>query len=202
MDNKDISCILPDTQFKNIKDLSDEFFAYKEQNLIFEVTEKINGQQMIVYFMNGKFGIYSDGIEIKEGDNCFWDVEKNLKLHLRLKGLDKNIIIIGEIVGPNIKDNYYNLDNYCYYVYDMYDSDSKNYCPSYFKSNIADRLDLNSAPLIHPLIEFSQIENIEEVVEWTKGNSCLCEIERQGLIFKSILDPSISFISISDNFSF
>ena len=178
---------------QNIRDVG------QYQDTLFEVTEKLEGSSMTVYFRDGEFGVCSRNVELKDdGANTFWQVAKQYDLENKLRSYGKNIAIQGELIGPNIQGNIYKLQAPDFYVFDIFDIDKQEYMKAFEHLEICVELGLKHAPLIDN--SFRGYSTVEEYLSMSEGKSVLNpNQEREGLVFKS-LDGSFSFKAISNRY--
>lgn len=170
------------------------------QDTLFEVTEKLEGSSMTVYFRDGEFGVCSRNIELKDdGANTFWQVAKQYDLEAKLRSYGKNIAIQGELIGPNIQGNIYKLQAPDFYVFDIFDIDLQEYMDASDRLDICYLFGLKHAPVIAP--NFRGFDSVDKYLAFAEGVTQLLTSnhEREGLVFKS-LDGSFSFKAISNRY--
>jgi len=177
-------------QFEDIAAASDE---------LFEITEKLDGSSMTVYWRDGEFGVCSRNIDLKESDdNAFWKMAKSLNLKEKLDKYGRNIALQGELIGPGIQGNQYGLTAHEFRIFDVYDID--NGCkqlPIERSDTLFDlELDNNQVPVIG-VIRITASMTIAEILLNAEGASALNGSEREGLVFKSIT-REFSFKAISN----
>jgi RNA ligase (TIGR02306 family) len=168
------------------------------QDTLFEVTEKLEGSSMTVYFRDGEFGVCSRNVELKDdGANTFWRVAKQYGLEEKLRSLGRNIAIQGELIGPNIQGNIYKLQAPDFYVFDMFDIDKQEYLSAYDRLALVHSLQLKHTPVIGHL---KGLDSTQSYLDAAEGKSVLNpNQEREGLVFKA-LDGSFSFKVISNRY--
>jgi RNA ligase (TIGR02306 family) len=196
--------------------------------LHFEITEKLDGTSCTIWY-NKQAGILAlqdqDQIQLKsnpyvgvasrnwemqrEDDNVYSRMLLKYDLVTKLSQLDRNIAIQGEIIGPNIQDNKYQLTEQQFYVFDIYDIDNKVYLPFYERWELTEQLGLNHVPLMmeeahehydwHPHTNERGNElTLENVLALADGKSMINpETMREGLVFKAT-DGKSSFKAISN----
>jgi RNA ligase (TIGR02306 family) len=99
----------------------------RHQNKKFYVTEKVDGSSMTVYLRNGEFGVCSRNLELKETEgNSLWKTARELDLENKLKSLDRNMALQGELVGPGVQGNKYKLDKLNFFIFNIFDIDDGN----------------------------------------------------------------------------
>lgn len=188
---------IPKTDQERIQNLSKDFQKWKEQGAEWEVTEKLDGSSMTVFCKDGEVGVCSRNLELKEDENnTFWKAAKSSGAYSVLKNKGLNIALQGELVGPGIQGNKYNLQDHVYFIYDIFDIDKQEYfLPEERQKFVKDTF------LIHvPVLDSSLFptDSIEEVLKLAEGKSTegSCP-EREGIVFKSKTSQD-SFKAISN----
>ena len=204
---------IPKTDEERIQNLKKNLEIWKEKGLEFEVTEKLDGSSMTVYITraedeNGeqisKFGVCSRNLDLKDTEgNSFWEAAKKYDLESKMQMLyekyDFNCAIQGELVGEGIQGNKYKLTGRDFYVFRMYHIGLGQYLDSETVKMWCEMLGLKQVPGLGYMKLDGQ--TIESLLEAAEGKSMLNhKTEREGLVFKSIANPDISFKAISNKF--
>lgn len=205
--------IIPKTDEPRIQILSEQYD--KLFGISYNVTEKLDGQSATYFLFSKKrkflpgrkieYGVCSRNYHlIKEDDSTWHQISRKLKIEKVLKNLlyelntdDDNAVIYlqGEIIGPNIQNNIYNLNELDFYAFnlvvDFLDIQQKiNFNINemkYFLEPYA----IKTVP--HLKTDFFSNKTIPELVEMSKGYSILNDkkhtknkpIIREGLVFKN-----------------
>lgn len=201
---------IPKTDEERIQNLLEYFSMHK--NTIFEVTEKLDGTSCTIYYIDGKVGVCSRNRELKISDdnkhNVYVKTAVNSGILEALKELKQNVAIQGEICGQGIaghKKNPLMIEEQRLFVYHVWDIKKQEY----LKQNprlvlLTDLEDLAKKTIEHvPLLGnrdiFKKCENIDAILKFAEGNSKLNkESLREGLVFKSLLHPNVSFKAINN----
>lgn len=193
------SCI-PKTDQERVQNIVNLLRFYQVNQIAFEVTEKLEGSSMTVYRLGGEFGVCSRNVDLKETEgNTFWDTARKLNIEdcLHRAGWD-NIALQGELIGPGIQGNIYNLSKHEFRVFDIYDVAAGEYLPPYVRQCVVGSLSLPHVPIISS--SFSMKHSLEELLEMANGYSDLNpKTLREGLVFKGVHSPN-SFKVISNNY--
>lgn len=178
----------------------------------FEVTEKLDGSSMSVYFRDGETGVCSRNNNLKIDESNFDNVFINTALEIgvlnALAVLGKNVAIQGELCGPGIQGNKYWLGKPTFYVFDIWDIDNQCYLTRNERSAILKSLEELGCKLFEvPLQDLVFIEKhttLEDLLQMAEDKSFINnQVEREGLVFKSIHkvnDEVLSFKAISNKF--
>lgn len=187
---------IPKTDQERVQNLVSEI--EKKSRDLYEVTEKLDGSSMTVYFMNGVFGVCSRNLELKEDENnTFWKTANQYDLKPKMVGYGLDgYAIQGELTGNGIQGNPYNLIGHKFYVFDVYAIGKGEYLLPEAREKFTKGLGLDHVPVIGHLAAPS----VEYALDLAKGKSRLNpNAEREGLVFKSLTER-FSFKAISNDF--
>jgi RNA ligase (TIGR02306 family) len=166
----------------------------------YEVSEKIDGSSGTFYVNDGEFNVCSRNLNLAYSkSNTFWKVAIKNNLEEKLKKLGLNIAIQGEVVGPGIQKNKYNLKDHELYVFNIYDINKGEYFSVEERQTFCEELGLNHVPVIDEvyLVDVS----IDNWLKFAEGKSALNnQTEREGLVFKRVDDCYVNFKCISNKF--
>lgn len=192
---------IPKTNELRIQNLTRMFVDWKEKNYNWEVTEKLDGSSMTVYLKDDIFGVCSRNLDlIISEDNTYWRVAIYNQLESKMRSYGKNIALQGELCGPGIQKNKYALTDFDFYLFNVYDIDNGYYLNSVARKELCDIFEIKHVPIIEPLFTITHM-SISDILTIAEGKSVLnSKVEREGLVFKCIDDPSLSFKAISNKF--
>ena len=193
---------IPKTDETRVQVLQDVLDKYKGETFFY--TEKLDGSSATYYYNEGAFGVCSRNLELLETEeNTLWKLAREQKIEEKLKSLNKNIAIQGEIIGESVQGNKYKLRGQHIYFFNVYDIDEHRFLnldefESFFKN-----LELKTVPLLERNYKLSN--NIEELVELATGKSVLADVQKEGIVLrpvKEIVDNTgrISFKAINPRF--
>ena len=192
---------IPKTDQERVQNLTKEIKAAFDNNLLFELTEKLEGSSMTCYLIEQEFGVCSRNLDLKRNDdNTLWKVaiEDKIELKMRIAGLD-NHAIQGELVGPGIQGNIYKLSKPMFFVFDIYDIKKGVYMNPVERQAMIKVLQLNHVPVLTNDKDLG-IGTIDELLLWAEDKSVLNEKqEREGIVFKQI-DGGMTFKAISNKY--
>ena len=172
-----------------------------------EVTEKLDGSSMTVYRardiakMDGghRMGVCSRNYELKLEDTSNAFVSTTLKLQLfdKLHAYNLNVALQGELIGPGIQKNPYELSELEYYVYDIFDIDKQRYYLPAERQSLCESLNLKHVP-VFANYETDSRTTVSELLTFAEGQSNLnSRTQREGLVFKNVINNE-SFKAISN----
>jgi RNA ligase (TIGR02306 family) len=156
---------------------------------------------MTVFMHDGEFGVCSRNLELKFSEsNAFWTaaIKYDIENKLRLIGLN-DIAIQGELIGPGIQGNIYNLTSPEFHVFDVYDIRKGEYLSPQLRRDIVAMLQLNHVPVIAADVMLPS-DNVQDILAMAEGKSMLNDKqEREGIVFKSVMG-GITFKAISNSY--
>ncbi|KAM9994676.1 hypothetical protein ACTFIZ_007814 [Dictyostelium cf. discoideum] len=185
------------------------------QDLLWEVTEKLEGSSITVYKKGQKSGVCTRNFQIEDfqGSDIHQAVIEDLDLLNRLSTIDLNIALQGEILGPKIQGNIYQLRKNYFKIFDIFLIDSQRYATNDERIEILNSLKLTPSDHMAPVISnnFSlKGKTLSDILDMANGFSMLKEskpkIQREGLVFKStstvgsVNQSVISFKAISNQY--
>jgi RNA ligase (TIGR02306 family) len=183
---------------RNIESLGEQYW---------EISEKLDGSSMTVFrrvdqlWENGNhLGVCSRNWELKTDDldNAFVKTAWNEKLFEKLCQHNLQIALQGELIGPGIQNNSYNQSEPVFYCFDIWDIETQKYYSTEQRLSLCKSLDIMHAPVFANYMT-NHRTTVSEMLILAEGQSALNpNTEREGLVFKNINDPSLSFKAISN----
>lgn len=167
---------------------------YRHKQKKFYITEKVDGSSMTVYFRrnehfaDGEFGVCSRNFDMKETEgNSFWKTARAYDLENKLRSLNRNIALQGELLGPGVQGNKYKLEKLGYYIFNVFDIDSGLNANFDEFIQVTSYLGLDIVPVLNAV--FMLPPTVDEVVEFSKGKSKLNpEVHREGIVFRPLIN--------------
>ena len=180
-----------------------------------EVTIKLDGSSATFYFDSetDRFGVCSRNLDLIETeDNAFWQVARKYDIENKFRETANayaafdmgplKMAIQGELMGPKVQGNREGFDDLRFFVFDIYDFGEQRYYNSHDRRVIADSFNLEHVPVVDTTkFDFTSPKQFIELAEtgYHNGKSINNPI-REGLVFKSVQHPEISFKAISNIF--
>lgn len=166
-----------------------------------EVTEKIEGTSTTIYWMDeDNFGVCTRNTQLRDQeDNVQWYIQRKLDILNKIRNSGKSYAIQGELIGPGIQGNYYKLKQHEFLIFDIYDIQAGTKLSSFDRIKFCEENGLTHVPVINMSAELRN--NVDEMLKLADGNSLINpNVNREGLVWKSIYDPNISFKTISNEY--
>jgi RNA ligase (TIGR02306 family) len=193
---------IPKTDQERVQNLVKEIAGAAETGLQFEVTEKLEGSSMTVYQIQGVFGVCSRNLDLKETEgNSFWATARKDDIEAKMKVVDEfwDFAIQGELVGPGIQGNIYNLREPEFRVFDVYNIQAGEYLKPDARLALIKRMGLKHVPVLTTDKDLG-IGTVDEMLAWAEGSSALNDKqEREGIVFKEV-NGGITFKAISNKY--
>jgi RNA ligase (TIGR02306 family) len=148
------------------------------------VTEKVDGCSTTAWIYNGEFGVASRNMRYFDTpDNIWWKAIHLLDIENKLKSLDMNIALQGELLG-NVQGNKYKLNQPTIFWFNVFDIDAQQYYHYQKFSEFIKSLGLNIVPLVDD--KFILNHTVDSLVECAKGQSKLAPIHREGIVIRPV----------------
>ena len=208
------------TDEERIQNMTKEYESMRDKH--YYVTEKLDGSSATYYLRDGVFGVCSrnlelsdpgvfepgtvvgdDGVERPKKENTFWKVARELHIEEKLRMMDENYSIQGELIGEGIQGNPYKLKGHTVKIFNIFNIDTQEYLSldsmvKFLQKVNVDDKQLELVPIIH--YDYKLPNNISEILDQAEGKSVLNkETEREGIVIRN-RDKSISFKAISNKF--
>lgn len=152
----------------------------------FIVTEKMEGMSTTYSVEKGKFKVYSHNWRVKSGA---W-VEYAKKTHLDEKLIAyckkyklKSFSIQGELCGPGIQRNIYNLKDYTFFMFGGYYSDHKKLYWSEIEQ-ISGELGIQTVPFIKN-DKPTNYQSVDDILKDSDGKSVVYNTKREGFVWRN-----------------
>lgn len=191
---------VPKTDQERAQNLVKQIAAAAERGTKFELTEKLEGSSMTCYLIDGSFGVCSRNLDLKRDENnTFWAVAIRDDIEEKMRNIGFNFAIQGELIGPGIQGNIYNLSNPEFHVFDVYDVDSGEYMIPEKRRVLIESLELKHVPVISEDEDLG-VGSVDDILQWAEGKSRLNEKqEREGIVFKEV-NNGMTFKAISNKY--
>lgn len=188
------------------------------KNDMWVIEEKADGTSMSVMKWDDDIQVCGRNMSFKYGvddnpNNSIVNAARFYNVVERLRVYGRNLSISGELIGPGIQKNIYELPKTQWVVFDIFDVDSGSYLSIGERLNVLCKLNkISDAPKIPivPLLSAAHVfevdgkskdQLVEEILGMAESKTEIGSMKaiREGLVFKSIRDPDISFKSIANS---
>jgi len=192
--------IIPKTDEERVENLSDTLEQLHGTSIY--ITEKLDGSSCTFYLYDDHFGVCGRNWEWEEDNkNMNWeiarkyDIENKLRYYKLQTGCE--IALQGEIIGPGIQKNKYNLDKVTVRFFTSHDLTKHQQDTFARLLSILRYLNLKPVPIVD---KYSILEKDSDYwIEKSKGFSTLnSRIKREGIVVKTLENktwPGLGIIS-------
>jgi RNA ligase (TIGR02306 family) len=156
------------------------------------VTEKLDGASVTYYIRDGVFGACSRNLELLETEeNSIWRVAREMDIESKMRSLDGDFALQGEIVGSSIQGNKYKLKNQTVYFFNVYDiAGCKHLGYAEFIAAM-ECLRLPSVPVLDA--DYALTNDIPELVRLASAASRLnAQLPREGIVIRPLVERMTS----------
>lgn len=153
------------------------------------ITEKLDGTSATFYYRkeDTDCGVCSRNYDLKwEEKNIHWQVMKEESVDIRLVNLRRSLAIQGEIVGPGIQKNRYNLEKRQFYAFDVYDIGEHRYFTFNEFFDFCNEHGFRIVPILNSNFILEETQGVDYFV--TMADSCSQlnpKIGREGIVIRS-----------------
>jgi RNA ligase (TIGR02306 family) len=167
-----------------------------------EVTIKLDGSSMTCFIdAEDQFCVCSRNLQLIETEgNSFWDTARKQDLETKLRAMTaeygSRIAIQGELIGPGIQGNQEQLTETEFRLFDIFDIKAGKYLlPRGRRILVGAHM-----PGEHtPILENSYgTPTVAEALAKAEGSSLNPKVSREGIVFKSMTRPNVSFKAVSN----
>lgn len=174
------------------------------------IEEKIEGSSITIYFDGETAGVTSRNMDLKldQEGNTFVDVAKaSGLLDWLAEFVNYKFAFRGELVGPGIQGNIYNLKDFRIYIYDIWWEDHyldpvkrRNIMDSVLSSNYVNKNIVFKVPVVID-VAFTDLATLDSIILGADGQSMVNPATlREGLVYKTLDYPIYSFKAISNKY--
>jgi RNA ligase (TIGR02306 family) len=174
---------IPKTDETRVQVLQELLDAYKGTSCY--VTEKLDGSSGTYFLNKGKFGVCSRNYELLEDEeNSFWKVARQLDLENKLRSLNKNIAVQGELIGEGIQSNKLKIRAQSIRFFNAFDIDRYEYLNFGQFTGLMDQLELPTVPIIDTDYELEN--DIAVIIAKATVKSKLCpDVWAEGIVIRA-----------------
>lgn len=163
------------------------------------VTEKLDGSSWTAYVNNGVVGVCSRNLELLEDEkNSLWRMVREYDLEEKLRSLNRNIALQGELIGFKIQSNPYKLNKVDVRIFKMWDIDARAYLNVDEMIELSSQLGLETVPILEK--GFRLPDTMDEALSYADDFSKLYATNREGVVLYAENDRNIHFKIISNKF--
>jgi RNA ligase (TIGR02306 family) len=186
---------IPKTDQERVQNLKNEISEHIGDS--FEVTIKRDGSSLTAYVYNEKFGVCSRNLDLKDGDNTFWNAAKKYSLHEKIRATGRNLALQGEVLSTGIQGNYEKVSELEWWCFDVYDIDSQKYLLPMERQQLCKQFNIPHVQIFDA--DFVLDHSVDALLGLAEGPGVNKNVKREGLVFKSNTED-FSFKAISNSY--
>ncbi len=189
---------IPKTDETRVQVLQKLLDKYKGEKCY--VTEKVDGSSTTYFIYKGEFGVCSRNLELMESEeNSYWQVARQMDIENKLRSLNGNFAIQGELIGEGIQDNRLKIRGQTIRFFNAFDIDGFEYLPYQRFVDLMNQLDLPTVPIISTDYELSN--DIEAIISMATIKSRVTPaVWAEGIVIRP-LQEKIELLLSNENFN-
>lgn len=161
---------------------SNEELLNMMQGKDYYITTKIDGTSCTIYNKDGKVGVCGRNHEYKDtNDSNMWGYFHRKGLVEKISKLDRNLAFQGELAGPGIQGNRLKLREHEYYLFDIFDIDTRKYLNYFEMLELSSELGMQIAYVEEVGESFNY--NLDELLEKARGKY-ISGIDKEGIVIR------------------
>lgn len=186
--------------------------AIKDNHNYFVSNILVHNSSVSVFLRNNEFGVCSRNMELTESsENSLWKCARQMDLENKLKSLNGNFALQGEIIGEGIQGNKYKIKGQTIRFFNVFDIDKFEYFDYEKFLGTMISLDLPFVPILNDnyvlendipkLMEMAKIKSTLNPEAWAEGIVIRPRVNRTDNTFSDkLVAGRVSFKSINPIF--
>lgn len=203
---------IPKTDEERIQNLTEYFETMKGRG--FQVTIKADGSSVTMFYsptvdQENPFGVCSRNLRLKSqkadgGVPLPWQMAEKYCVETQLKKVydqtGSELAFQGELVGPGLQSNRDLLTEHHWLVFRVYDIKAGKFIDPATTQTLCIQLGFEHVEVLDDDIDvFNKLHSVDEMLEAAEGKTASGN-EREGLVFKSVDEPYVSFKAVSNKY--
>ncbi|NBQ69349.1 MAG: RNA ligase (ATP) [Nitrosomonadaceae bacterium] len=152
----------------------------RHRGQLFEMTEKLEGCSATYAVYDNEFYVCGRTQRLADKPNSlYWHIAHKLEIEKRLRAEGWNVAVQGEIVGPKVQGNWYELGELDFHVFNYFLPDQHRYCDGCdLASAVNNRLGLKTVPYlgqvtlnhtVDQLVQLATRKSLLKPDKWLEG---------------------------------
>jgi RNA ligase (TIGR02306 family) len=173
---------IPKTDETRVQVLQELLDKYKGEKCY--ITEKLDGSSATYFIKDGEFGVCSRNLELLEdAENSMWKFAREHDLENKLRALNKNIAIQGEIVGEGIQSNKLKLRGQSVLFFNAFDIDKYGYLSYEEMKKLFTDIGLEMVPILSENYKLSG--SIDDIIKLATTKSIILkDVWAEGIVIR------------------
>jgi len=184
---------IPKTDEMRIQSVPDVLIRPENVGKRCYITEKVDGTSATYYIRDDDFGACSRNLELLETDtNIHWMVARQHDIESKLRKLNRNIAVQGEILGQKIQGNKYKFQAHNLLVYSMFDIDQFAYLNYEDFITVAKQAGFKTVPVLRDDYILGD-DDVDRLVALSNEKSVLNpQLPREGIVIRPVVEAQDS----------
>jgi len=197
---------IPETDEERIQNLADMLVEWKAEGsaLVWERSEKLEGNSCSYALIDDTFSVCSRQVVYRKSEDVpLWAVAIRLDLEAKLRARfpGRSIVLQGEIVGPGIEGNIYELKEHEFYLFRVYEVETGTWMTPDERRVLAEELGIKHVPVIDAEFVLPADITMEQLLALADGPSAVNpKKRREGDVFKAKGKHKVSFKIVSNKY--
>lgn len=189
---------IPKTDETRVQVLQQLLSKYKGERCY--ISEKLDGSSATFYVNNNEFGVCSRNLELLEDDtNSFWKVARQMDIENKLRELNGNYALQGELIGEGIQGNKLRIKGQTVRFFNAFDIDRFKYLSLDRFVQLCLQLGLPTVPIL--TTNYLLDDNINSIVHLATIRSALYpDIWAEGIVIRPLTEK-IDLMLSNENFN-
>jgi RNA ligase (TIGR02306 family) len=189
---------IPKTDETRVQVLQQLLSKYKGERCY--ITEKLDGSSATFYVNNNEFGVCSRNLELLEDDaNSFWKVARQMDIENKLRELNGNYALQGELIGEGIQGNKLRIKGQTVRFFNAFDIDRFEYLSVDRFVQLCRQLELPTVPIL--TTDYLLDDNINAIVRLATVRSALrSDTWAEGIVIRPLTEK-IDLLLSNENFN-
>ena len=189
---------IPKTDETRVQVLQKLLDKYKGEKCY--VTEQLDGSSTTYFIHKGEFGVCSRNLELLETEeNSYWSVARQMDIENKLRSLNKDLAIQGELIGEGIQDNKLKIRGQTIRFFNAFDIGRFEYLPFQQFTDTMEQLQLPTVPIVSTDYE---LENeVDAIIRMaTIKSKVRPEVWAEGVVIRP-LSEKLDLLLSNENFN-
>lgn len=193
---------IPKTDETRVQVLQEQLDKMKDEPCY--VSEKLDGTSVTYFIKDAVFGVCSRNLELIESDdNTLWKLARELQVEEKLRNLNGNYALQGEVIGEGVQGNKYKLKGQQVFIFSVFDIDAYRFLNFGDFIKMIQQMNLTIVPVVESNYVLSN--SIEALVNKSAGKSVLYNVDREGIVIRPLIERTdtagrVSFKAINPEF--
>ncbi len=153
---------------------------------VFYVTEKVDGASCTIFIKDGELNCCSRNLNLLDDPtNTFWKVAKEISLLEKIKKVNENIALQGELVGDNVQGNKLKINGQKILFFNAYNFKEGRHLNFSEFISLCRELEIPTVPIISK--KYILPKTVDELVDFATRKSLLSpETWVEGIVIRSL----------------